>query len=127
RCTERCPKCGIWEEPERPGDRIPPDLVTRAVRELRPLLELVTITGGEPLVYAGEVLAIAEAASDAGAEVVVVTSASVLRQDFIDRYARSGGLLVISADTVDPERWTEFRGRANYRRVMASIRSAVDT
>src|SRR5438876_7986117 len=45
RCTERCPKCGIWEEPERPGDRIPPDLVTRAVRELRPLLELVTITG----------------------------------------------------------------------------------
>src|SRR5215212_10522274 len=30
RCTERCPKCGIWAEPERRQDRIEPELVVRA-------------------------------------------------------------------------------------------------
>ncbi|MFA6173109.1 MAG: radical SAM protein [Kiritimatiellales bacterium] len=121
RCNEQCAKCGIWENPEKEEERIDVNVFLDSLRALHRNLYQVTITGGEPLLFMDDVLAIAEEASRLGVPLFVVTNGTLINERFLDAYQRLGHTLVISLDTLDAEKWPSFRGRDSYRTVMDNI------
>lgn len=124
RCCDRCAKCGIWKTPERDCDHLKVEHFINCLNRLHENLYQVTLTGGEPLVYSQDVLAIAEASRKVNVPMFVVTNGALLTEEFLARYSALGHTLVISLDTLDREKWTEFRGRNHYERVMANVELA---
>lgn len=121
RCGDRCPKCGIWKSPEPDSEHLPISHFITCLHRLHENLYQVTLTGGEPLTYAQDVLTIAEESRKLGVPMIVVTNGTLLTKPFLERYAELGHVLVISLDTVDEERWAEFRGRNHHERVMGNV------
>ncbi|BDG02842.1 radical SAM protein [Anaeromyxobacter oryzae] len=124
RCSDRCPKCGIWKTPERDDERLPVSRFIECLKRLHENLYQVTVTGGEPLLFADDVLAIGAAARDLRVPMIVVTNGVLMDELFLRRYAELGHGLVVSVDTVERERWEAFRGEAHYERVMANVQVA---
>jgi MoaA/NifB/PqqE/SkfB family radical SAM enzyme len=124
RCSDRCAKCGIWKTPEPDGEHLPIEQFLNCLNRLHENLYQVTLTGGEPLVYARDVLRIAEESKKLGVPAFVVTNGTILTERFLRRYAELGHTLVISLDTLDAERWAAFRGRDHFERVMGNLRLA---
>jgi sulfatase maturation enzyme AslB (radical SAM superfamily) len=124
RCNERCPKCGIWKTPESDSERIDVGLFIRCLRQLHGNLYQVTLTGGEPLLFVDDVLAIARESRDLAVPMLIVTNGSLITEDFLSSYAELGHVLVISIDTLDQAKWTDFRGRNDYDLVMNNLRLA---
>ncbi len=124
RCTDRCSKCGIWKNPEPDGEHLPISHFIDCLNRLRDNLYQVTLTGGEPLIYMDDVLLIAEEARKRDVPMVTVTNGTLLNEGFLTRYAKLGHILVISLDTMDKNKWAEFRGRSHYDEVMGNIRLA---
>lgn len=124
RCSDRCPKCGIWRSPERDDERLPVSRFIDCLHRLHENLYQITVTGGEPLLFADDVLAIGAAARDLRVPMIVVTNGMLMDESFLRRYRELGHGLVVSLDTVDPERWEAFRGQAHYERVMANVELA---
>ena len=52
---------------------------------------------------------------------VIVSNARFLDEEFLNRYKALGHILVISVDSVEREKWNEFRGRKNFDIVMPKI------
>lgn len=121
RCGDRCAKCGIWKTPEPPSEHLPISHFINCLHRLHENLYQVTLTGGEPLTYAQDVLLIAEASKKLNVPMIVVTNGALLTERFLERYAELGHVLVISLDTVDREKWADFRGRDHYERVMGNV------
>jgi MoaA/NifB/PqqE/SkfB family radical SAM enzyme len=121
RCGDRCAKCGIWKSPEPDSEHLPILHFINCLKRLHENLYQVTLTGGEPLTYAKDVLSIAEESKKLDVRMIVVTNGALLTTQFLERYAELGHVLVISLDTLDKERWAEFRGRNHYEHVMANI------
>jgi pyruvate-formate lyase-activating enzyme len=121
RCGDRCAKCGIWKSPEPDSEHLPIAHFLNCLNRLHENLYQVTLTGGEPLVYAQDVLSIAEASRKLDVPMIVVTNGALLTKPFLERYAELGHVLVISLDTLDQEKWAEFRGRNHYERVMGNV------
>jgi MoaA/NifB/PqqE/SkfB family radical SAM enzyme len=124
RCTDKCPKCGIWKVPESDGEHLPISCFINCMNRLRDNLYQVTLTGGEPLVYVDDLLLIAEEARRHDVPMVTVTNGTLLTESFLLRYAELKHILVISIDTIDRSKWSEFRGRSHYDKVMGNIRLA---
>lgn len=121
RCNDRCPKCGIWETPESNNEHLQISHFLECLRKLHRNLYQVTLTGGEPLLFKNDVLLIAEEAKKLNVPMLIVTNGRFLTEDFLNRYAELGHILVISVDAVEKEKWNEFRGRNNFDIGMKNI------
>lgn len=121
RCSDSCTKCGIWRTPEPDSEHLPIERFINCLNRLHENLYQVTLTGGEPLVYARDVLRIAEESKKLGVPMFVVTNGTLVTEHFLRRYAELGHTLVISLDTMDESRWAEFRGRDHFEQVMGNL------
>jgi MoaA/NifB/PqqE/SkfB family radical SAM enzyme len=121
RCNDRCPKCGIWEHPESNDQHLKIEHFINCLKRLHHNLYQVTLTGGEPLLFKKDVMLIAEEAKILNVPMVIVTNGRFLDEAFLERYKELGHILVISVDSVEKEKWNEFRGRKNYDIVMPKI------
>ncbi|MEZ4830071.1 MAG: radical SAM protein [Bacteroidia bacterium] len=120
-CNDRCPKCGIWERPESQDQHLLVMHFINCLKRLHHNLYQVTLTGGEPLIFKKDVMLIAEEAKKLNVPMVIVTNARFLDETFLTRYKELGHILVISVDSVEREKWNEFRGRKNFDIVMPKI------
>lgn len=120
-CNDRCPKCGIWERPEPRDQHLLVMHFIKCLKRLHHNLYQVTLTGGEPLIFKKDVMLIAEEAKKLNVPMVIVTNARFLDEAFLTRYKELGHILVISVDSVEREKWNEFRGRKNFDIVMPKI------
>jgi len=120
-CNDRCPKCGIWERPEPQVQHLLVMHFINCLKRLHHNLYQVTLTGGEPLIFKKDVMLIAEEAKKLHVPMVIVTNARFLDEAFLTRYKELGHILVISVDSVEREKWNEFRGRKNFDIVMPKI------
>lgn len=120
-CNDRCPKCGIWERPEPQSQHLMVSNFIKCLNRLHHNLYQVTLTGGEPLIFKKDVMLIAEEAKKLNVPMVIVTNGRFLDEAFLNRYKELGHILVISVDSVDREKWNEFRGRKNFDIVMPKI------
>ncbi|SRR6266568_681915 len=121
RCNDRCPKCGIWERPESNAQHLKIEHFINCLRRLHPNLYQVTLTGGEPMLFKKDVMLIAEEAKKLHVPMVMVTNARFLDEPFLKRYKELGHILVISVDSVEREKWNEFRGRQSFDVVFPKI------
>jgi MoaA/NifB/PqqE/SkfB family radical SAM enzyme len=120
-CNDRCPKCGIWERPEPQSQHLMISHFIKCLNRLHHNLYQVTLTGGEPLIFKKDVILIAEEAKELNVPMVIVTNGRFLDEIFLNRYKELGHILVISVDSVEKEKWNEFRGRKNFDIVMPKI------
>lgn len=120
-CNDRCPKCGIWERPEPRDQHLLVIHFINCLRRLHHNLYQVTLTGGEPLLFKKDVMLIAEEAKILNVPMVIVTNARFVDEEFLRRYKALGHILVISVDSVEREKWNEFRGKKNFDIVMPKI------
>lgn len=121
RCNDRCAKCGIWKTPEPDGEHLPVAHFIDCLNRLHENLYQVTVTGGEPLLFANDVLMIAAEAKKLGVPMIVVTNGVLLEESFLRAYGALGHVLVVSVDTLDREKWTAFRGCDHYDRVIRNV------
>lgn len=120
-CNDRCPKCGIWERPESKDQHLMIGHFINCLRRLHHNLYQVTLTGGEPLLFKKDVMLIAEEAKKLNVPMVIVSNARFVDEEFLTRYKALGHILVISVDSVEREKWNEFRGKRNFDIVMPKI------
>lgn len=123
-CNDRCPKCGIWERPEPQSQHLMVKHFINCLNRLHHNLYQVTLTGGEPLIFKKDVMLIAEEAAKLKVPMVIVSNGRFLDEAFLKRYKELGHILVISVDSVEREKWNEFRGRRNFDIVMPKIMMA---
>lgn len=121
RCNERCAKCGIYKTPEPDSEHIDVSIFINCLKTLNENLYQVTITGGEPLLFADDVLRIAEESRKYDIQLLTFTNGVAITEDFVKRYAELNHKLVISIDTIDKNKWSDFRGNATYEKVMDKI------
>lgn len=124
-CNDRCPKCAIWEHPEPKNLHLNVSHFLHCLERLHHNLYQVTLTGGEPLLFKRDVIKIAEEAHRLGVPMVMVTNGRGLDEAFLTRYQQQGHVLVISVDSVNREKWNEFRGTKTYDIVMPKIQLAL--
>lgn len=120
-CNDRCPKCGIWERPEPRDKHLMIEHFINCLRRLHHNLYQVTLTGGEPLLFKNDVMLIAEESRKLNVPMVIVSNARFVDEEFLTRYKALGHILVISVDSVEREKWNEFRGKKNFDIVMPKI------
>jgi MoaA/NifB/PqqE/SkfB family radical SAM enzyme len=120
-CNDRCPKCAIWERPEKKQHHLKVDYFLTCLRRLHQNLYQVTLTGGEPLLFKRDVVRIAEEAGRLGVPMVTITNGRFLDDAFLQCYNELGHVLVISVDSVEREKWNEFRGTKSFDVVMPRI------
>ncbi|MBL0065460.1 MAG: radical SAM protein [Bacteroidetes bacterium] len=111
RINDRCPKCGIWERPEPRDQHLMIGHFINCLKRLHHNLYQVTLTGGEPLLFKKDVMLIAEEAKKLNVPMVIVSNARFVDEEFLTRYKALGHILVISVDSVEIEKWNEFRGK----------------
>jgi len=124
-CNDRCPKCAIWERPEPKNQHLDIAHFLRCLERLHHNLYQVTLTGGEPLLFKRDVVKIADEAHRLGVPMVMVTNGRGLDEAFLTRYQQQGHVLVISVDSVNREKWNEFRGTQTFDLVMPKIELAL--
>ena len=121
RCNEKCSKCGIWKNPETDKEHINIDAFIDCLKTLHHNLYQVTLTGGEPLLFTEDVLLIAEEASKLKVPMIIVTNGVLVTEKFLRKYAELGHTLVFSIDTLEKEKWENFRGKSTYDIVMTNL------
>jgi len=126
RCNARCPKCGIWKNPESDDQHLSINHFINCLQRLHHNLYQVTLTGGEPLLFKNDVILIAKEAKKLNVPIVIVTNGERLDEAFLTQYKEFGHILVISVDSVEKEKWNEFRGIKNFDKVMPKIMLAKD-
>lgn len=126
RCNDRCPKCGIWKNPEPNDQHLKVNHFINCLQRLHHNLYQVTLTGGEPLLFKKDVLLIAEEAKKLSVPMVLITNGRFIDEAFLNKYKELGHILIVSVDAVGKEKWNEFRGRNNYEIVMPKIMLAKD-
>jgi len=124
RCTDKCPKCGIWRQPEK--TRIPVELVIQSIDRVRSNIEKVTITGGEPLIYMQDVRRLCQIAHYAGIPMSIVTNGYLIDDEFLELIRNTQTELVVSIDTLDESKWRQYRGRDHFQTVKANLDKAVN-
>jgi radical SAM protein with 4Fe4S-binding SPASM domain len=120
-CNERCAKCGIWKNPEPDKEHLKIGAFIDCLKTLHHNLYQVTLTGGEPLLFIEDVLLIAEESAKHNVPMIIVTNGVLVTEDFLKKYAELGHILVFSIDTLEKEKWKDFRGTDTYDKVMNNI------
>jgi len=126
RCNEKCQKCGIWKNPETDSQHLDIVHIIECIRRLHFNLYQVTITGGEPLLFKNDIITIAEEARKLKVLLIVISNGILLDKSFLEKYAILEHILVISVDTIDKDKWNEFRGSQSFDIVMQNIILAKD-
>jgi MoaA/NifB/PqqE/SkfB family radical SAM enzyme len=126
RCNEKCTKCGIWKTPETDNEHLKIDAFIDCLKTLHPNLCQVTLTGGEPLLFAEDILLIAEEAAKHKVPMIIVTNGVLVTEDFLKKYAKFDHVLVFSIDTLDQEKWKDFRGKDTYETVTNNLQLAYE-
>lgn len=121
RCNERCAKCGIWKNPEPENEHIDISIFINCLKTLHENLYQVTLTGGEPLLFLNDVLKIADESRKHEIQLITVTNGVLITEDFLKKYAELDHILVISIDTLEKDKWIDFRGKNSYEKVMENI------
>jgi radical SAM protein with 4Fe4S-binding SPASM domain len=124
RCNEKCAKCGIWKTPEPSSEHLDIYAFIDCLRDLHHNLYQVTLTGGEPLLFIDDVLQISEEAAKFKVPMIIVTNGVSVTETFLTKYAELGHILVFSIDTLEKEKWVEFRGTDSYENVMKNLQLA---
>ena len=122
RCNERCAKCGIWKNPEPDNEHIDISIFINCLKTLHENLYQVTLTGGEPLLFLDDVLTIAAESRKHDIQLITVTNGTLITKDFLRKYAEFDHILVISIDTLENEKWFDFRGKNSFEKVMYNIK-----
>lgn len=122
RCNEKCAKCGIWKTPEPDSEHIDISIFINCLKTLHENLYQVTLTGGEPLLFMHDVLTIAEESRKHDIQLITVTNGTLITEEFLKKYAELDHILVISLDTLEKEKWFDFRGNHGFERVMSNIK-----
>lgn len=122
RCNERCAKCGIWKTPEKDSEHIDVSIFIDCLKTLHENLYQVTITGGEPLLFKNDVMSIAEESRKHEIKLITVTNGVLITEDFLKEYAKLKHILVISIDTLEKNKWIDFRGNDTFEKVMENIK-----
>jgi MoaA/NifB/PqqE/SkfB family radical SAM enzyme len=122
RCNERCAKCGIWKTPEKDSEHIDVSIFIDCLKTLHENLYQVTITGGEPLLFKNDVMSIAEESRKHEIKLITVTNGVLITEDFLKEYAKLKHILVISIDTLEKDKWIDFRGNDTFEKVMENIK-----
>ena len=126
RCNDCCPKCGIWKNPEPDNQHLEVHHFINCLQRLHHNLYQVTLTGGEPLLFKNDVILMAEEAKKLNVPMIIITNGRLLDEVFLTRYKELGHILVISVDSVEKEKWNEFRGGETFDVVMPKIMLAKD-
>ena len=121
RCNERCAKCGIWKTPEPDSEHLDISKFVDCLKTLHENLYQVTLTGGEPLLFINDVLTIATESRKHDIQLITVTNGKLITERFLKKYAELDHILVISLDTLDKEKWFDFRGNNGYEEVIKNI------
>jgi radical SAM protein with 4Fe4S-binding SPASM domain len=121
RCNEKCPKCGIWKNPETDDNHLNVIHIIECLRRLHHNLYQITITGGEPLLFKNDLIQIAQEAEELKVLMIVISNGILADKDFLEKYADMGHILVISVDTINRDKWNEFRGNDTFDIVMKNI------
>ena len=124
RCNEKCAKCGIWKTPEKESEHIDISIFIDCLKTLHENLYQVTITGGEPLLFKDDVLTIAEESRKHDIQLITVTNGVLLTEEFLEKYAKLKHILVISIDTLESEKWIQFRGNDTFEKAIENIKLA---
>lgn len=122
RCNERCAKCGIWQKPEPESEHIDISIFVNCLKTLHENLYQVTLTGGEPLLYLNDVLTIAKESRKHNIQLITVTNGTLISEEFLKQYSELDHILVISIDTLDKEKWFDFRGSESFEKVAENIK-----
>lgn len=122
RCNEKCAKCGIWKTPETESEHIDISVFITCLKTLQENLYQVTLTGGEPLLFKQDVLTIAKESRKHNIQLITVTNGVLITEDFLKRYAELNHIIVISIDTLEKEKWKEFRGSNSFDKVLENIK-----
>lgn len=121
RCNEKCAKCGIWKTPEPDNEHLDISVFVDCLKTLHENLYQVTLTGGEPLLFMNDVLTIATESRKHDIQLITVSNGKLITEEFLKKYAELDHILVISLDTLDEDKWFDFRGNNGYDKVMSNI------
>jgi MoaA/NifB/PqqE/SkfB family radical SAM enzyme len=121
RCNEKCLKCGIWKKPESDNHHLSVVHFIECMRRLHHNLYQITITGGEPLLFKNDVMQIAGESRKLNIPMIVISNGKLLDKSFLEEYAALEHILVISVDTINKEKWNEFRDGESFNTVMQNI------
>lgn len=122
RCNEKCAKCGIWKNPESDYEHLDISIFINSLKTLHENLYQVTLTGGEPLLFINDVLTIAEESRKHNIPLITVTNGKLITESFLRKYAQLDHILVISLDTLEEDKWHDFRGNKGYEKIMSNIK-----
>jgi len=122
RCNEKCAKCGIWKTPEKDIEHIDISIFINCLKTLNENLYQVTLTGGEPLLYLNDVLIIAEESRKQDILLITVTNGVLITEAFLKKYSELNQILVISLDTLEKDKWNDFRGNDSFDKVMENVK-----
>lgn len=121
KCNEKCPKCGIWKKQESDIQHIDVSYFINCLNRLHHNLYQVTITGGEPLLFKDNIMAIAREANKLNVPMVTITNGVEIDEVFLKNYAQLGHFLFISVESINKNKWNEFRGTNSFDNVMPKI------
>jgi len=121
RCNEKCQKCGIWKKPESCHQHIDIIHFINCMKRLHHNLYQITITGGEPLLFRNDIMVIAREAKRLNVPMVTISNGVAVDEDFLHEYAELGHFLVISVESINKDKWNEFRGTNSFESVMPKI------
>jgi radical SAM protein with 4Fe4S-binding SPASM domain len=129
-CNLHCAFCYNREALNRPGVReLTASEVLHFLRTLRPLLAkhpTLTVLGGEPLLAADVLLAVAPAARDLGFTVLVSTNGALIDASFARAAAAAGIRMQVSLDGPTARVHDAGRGVGVFDRAVSGVRALVD-
>jgi MoaA/NifB/PqqE/SkfB family radical SAM enzyme len=121
-CNERCTKCHHWTI--RPAPKpLESKLISSAINQL-PSIEEFCIVGGEPLLFRERIKEILFSIKNKNVRTVLITNGVLLTPDFLDEIAQLNIHIVVSIDTLNPDKWKFVRGRKTMDSVMENLEYA---
>ena len=121
RCNEKCPKCGIWKNPETDSQHLNVVHIIDCLNRLHNNLYQITITGGEPLLFKNDIIQVAQESRKLKVPMILISNGILVDRSFLEEYAAMEHILVVSVDTINKEKWNEFRGTNSFDIVMHNI------
>jgi len=121
-CNQKCSKCSHWKKHDK-SPRLEPNILVEALKDV-PSCNDFTIVGGEPLLYANEIISVLEGIKTTNIRTIIITNAVLLDSKFIDKIKKYNVHLIFSIDTIDKDFWHFVRGCPSFDVVMKNLEYA---